>query len=354
MCLVGVANQVSSHFPFIFCGNRDEFEHRGQHVSPLNINDDGILCCIDQGSKGTWVGVHLQSGRFATVTNCRPHIEKRGLKSRGQLIMSALLKPAEEFRKDVLHDAIVNRKLMGGFNLLYGNLHELSHSFHYATNRPFNDKIRAELWNSSSWWDGFDDSGKDSSPESSGRPLKSQSVHVMGNELLGDESIKTRYLKNEIVSEIHRIDERQVISPEECKEAADELADRLASIALGCTNTPYSSGEFLRTFLKDFTEPDRFMNSTKHKKVSSLTILWFAHFLLGCCSVFGICDCDHHNLSTREVANGLAWFGSSSSVSYSSLHNDVLARLCPSNSSIYKAIVNLADSVSNSDPYGSI
>ncbi len=138
MCLVLLALNQSQRFPFVFCGNRDEFFARPSRDAHFWECDSGILAGQDLVGGGTWLGV-TRSGRFATVTNFRqPGPERDDLITRGDLTKSFLLSDVgPESYLSQIHNTANN---YSGFNLLVGNLRTLEKSLWYYSNRENRSK----------------------------------------------------------------------------------------------------------------------------------------------------------------------------------------------------------------------
>ncbi|ORC86038.1 uncharacterized protein TM35_000312240 [Trypanosoma theileri] len=70
MCILAFITQLSQRFPLVLISNRDEALNRA--TQPVCIdNATGLLCAIDSLAGGTWLGLNVNSGRFAVITNCR-------------------------------------------------------------------------------------------------------------------------------------------------------------------------------------------------------------------------------------------------------------------------------------------
>jgi uncharacterized protein with NRDE domain len=88
MCLVSIALDLSSRFPFVLAGNRDEFMARpsarlGWWEAP---GQPAILSGRDLQAGGTWLGL-TASGRLAVLTNVRdPAREDKDAPSRGEIV----------------------------------------------------------------------------------------------------------------------------------------------------------------------------------------------------------------------------------------------------------------------------
>ncbi|MFJ4654524.1 NRDE family protein [Nocardia sp. NPDC088792] len=125
MCLVFVGWQLHPVFALVIAANRDELY--GRPTEPLAWREIGgvrMLCGLDVGSGGTWMGVS-GAGRFGVLTdvvatrNGWPTAQP-GTRSRGQLIpefLASSVTPAQYARR--LADDGVR---YDGFNLLIGDL----------------------------------------------------------------------------------------------------------------------------------------------------------------------------------------------------------------------------------------
>lgn len=88
MCLVSLALDLNSRFPFVLAANRDEFTERptarmGWWDAP---GQPAILSGRDLRAGGTWLGL-TASGRLALVTNVRdPAREDKSAPSRGDIV----------------------------------------------------------------------------------------------------------------------------------------------------------------------------------------------------------------------------------------------------------------------------
>ena len=76
-----------SDFPFVLMHNRDEFFARA--TTSLELHETGLLCATDEASGGTWMGINVNTGQVAALTNvrCAP---VDGCRSRGELVSRVL------------------------------------------------------------------------------------------------------------------------------------------------------------------------------------------------------------------------------------------------------------------------
>ncbi|MDQ0255230.1 uncharacterized protein with NRDE domain [Evansella vedderi] len=125
MCILGVAIKVNKEFPFILVANRDEFYCRSTMHAHFWKETPAILGGIDLEKGGTWLGIK-RNGNIAALTNVREAGNKdMPFQSRGDLVKNYLKNPSsyeKELNKKEQYD---------GFNLLYGNINELT----YVSNR---------------------------------------------------------------------------------------------------------------------------------------------------------------------------------------------------------------------------
>ncbi|KAH3766032.1 NRDE family protein [Pelomyxa schiedti] len=169
MCIIGLCLGVHKLFPFILCSNRDEFVDRGNvGTSPVLNKETGIIAGRDTLKGGTWLGLNTITGLFSAVTNVRSGTAKR---SRGILVSDILgSTPAAEMLK--------YKQEFAGFNLLYGRvLGDSSNpkpALYYATNRDPDH------------------------PDNTTTPTFQDGVFSMGNDILGEETVKVPYLTNGI------------------------------------------------------------------------------------------------------------------------------------------------------------
>ena len=122
MCIAILIRHYSERFPLIVFHSREE--DMARPTSSLGIHDS-ILSAIDIKANGVAaVGLNIQTGRFAVLTNCRykPGINPSGA-SRGELIKRVLLS-----------QEIPNVKYQGFFHLYYGDMFQPDKPLHYISN----------------------------------------------------------------------------------------------------------------------------------------------------------------------------------------------------------------------------
>ncbi len=117
MCLLALALDQSSRFPFVFAGNRDEFFERPASRLAWWAPEEGapaVLGGRDLQAGGTWLGL-TATGRLGVLTNVRePHRMDATAPSRGQIVPQWL-------KGDVSMSSLWPRLAMSGhngFNLL--------------------------------------------------------------------------------------------------------------------------------------------------------------------------------------------------------------------------------------------
>ncbi len=117
MCIVAIAWQLFKELPVVVLSNRDEFLHRPSQKAHHWQN--GIWAGQDEQAGGTWLGMHLQTGRWAVVLNYREVVANKPVfgTSRGRLVTEFLrgtLSPMATARRLPLH-------AYDGFNLVMGD-----------------------------------------------------------------------------------------------------------------------------------------------------------------------------------------------------------------------------------------
>ncbi|KEG12930.1 hypothetical protein DQ04_01321030 [Trypanosoma grayi] len=68
MCILAFVTQLSERFPLVLISNRDELLSRATHPVAVDART-GLLWAADGVAGGSWLGLHVASGRFAVVTN---------------------------------------------------------------------------------------------------------------------------------------------------------------------------------------------------------------------------------------------------------------------------------------------
>jgi uncharacterized protein with NRDE domain len=123
MCLISVASQCSTEYPFVFVGNRDEFHARASAPADWWQDHPDILGGRDLVAGGSWLGIS-RYGQFAVVTN-RPDMPapQQNPLSRGALVSDRL-----KIGNNTVAIAAIDAQLetdsqrYGGFSLLAGNI----------------------------------------------------------------------------------------------------------------------------------------------------------------------------------------------------------------------------------------
>lgn len=130
MCLIGVSIGINKHFPFILCANRDEFYVRETKEAHFWSENPFLIAGKDLEKGGTWLGLSA-SGEIAALTNVRSgEVVNNTSTSRGEII-SSFFNDRNRFGK-----ILEEKETFAGFNLLYGNVHELI----YTTNQAYDDQ----------------------------------------------------------------------------------------------------------------------------------------------------------------------------------------------------------------------
>ncbi len=169
MCHLALALNAHPDYPFVLCSNRDEFSDRP--FSPPRVREDGTLYAMDDRSQGTWLGIHVHNGHFATLTNIGGRGGPGGV-SRGALTRAFVESPSRA-RARLEGGAAYRYK---GFNLLWcENIRAPSPVVSYLSNCDPDNPAPA-------------------------RPPVTRRVHAstpaglvigLGNDLLGDEHVKS-------------------------------------------------------------------------------------------------------------------------------------------------------------------
>ncbi len=132
MCLILFAYQQHPRYPLIVAANRDEFFERP--TAPSDIwPASNILAGRDLRAGGSWMGLNIDNGRFAAVTNVRQFNTNgedggSGARSRGELVSQFLLDDCASH--DYLRKLEQQQGDYSGYNLLVGDHQQL----HYASN----------------------------------------------------------------------------------------------------------------------------------------------------------------------------------------------------------------------------
>ncbi len=123
MCILFIAVKQHPQYPLIIAANRDEFYRRPTKPSGFWAGLDGVLAGKDEQAGGTWMGVS-HSGKVAALTNIRaPQTLMENARSRGELVLDYLV----ENVADTAYLAHLRKsaEAYNGYNLLYGNWHDL-------------------------------------------------------------------------------------------------------------------------------------------------------------------------------------------------------------------------------------
>ncbi|MBF6061994.1 NRDE family protein [Nocardia terpenica] len=127
MCLVLVGWQVHPLYAVVIAANRDEVYRRAaKPVAWREINDFPMLCGLDVGSGGTWLGI-TNRGRIAAVTDVPVvrtglPVTKRGVRSRGVLVPEFLAADVPPARQAPTLASTSTTSDFDGFNLLLGDV----------------------------------------------------------------------------------------------------------------------------------------------------------------------------------------------------------------------------------------
>lgn len=121
MCIALIAHQVHPTYALVIAANRDEFHARPTAVAAWW--PEGILAGRDLSAGGTWLGIR-RSGRVSLLTNYRDgRAREAAPRSRGALVVDALLDPRPAQR--TVGDLLADGDRYQGFNLVAGNPREL-------------------------------------------------------------------------------------------------------------------------------------------------------------------------------------------------------------------------------------
>lgn len=125
MCLILFSFKSHSQYPLIIAANRDEYFHRPTQELYWWAEHPEILAGRDLDGGGLWMGISRR-GRFAAVTNVREGSAATGnYLSRGQLALQYL---TTEMNDHQFHQFLQrSRDRFRGYNLLFGNSHQLQH-----------------------------------------------------------------------------------------------------------------------------------------------------------------------------------------------------------------------------------
>lgn len=127
MCILGVALNVNKKFPFILIANRDESYERPTMHAHFWEDAPYILAGKDLENGGSWLGIS-RDGSIAALTNVREkQLERRSSLSRGELVKNYLQ------NDELFRESIRNKRNYDGFNLLFGNIKELTYISNQTT-----------------------------------------------------------------------------------------------------------------------------------------------------------------------------------------------------------------------------
>lgn len=125
MCILFFAINQHPKYPVVICANRDEFHQRPtqmMHWWPVHETQSPMLAGKDLQAGGTWLGLS-QQGRFSALTNFRqPQLLDKNKKSRGDLVLQALVKTDQKISVQLNESA----HLYNGFNIVFGQLNKLT------------------------------------------------------------------------------------------------------------------------------------------------------------------------------------------------------------------------------------
>ncbi|NNE99806.1 MAG: NRDE family protein [Pyrinomonadaceae bacterium] len=138
MCVIFISIGQIPEYPLLLLANRDEYYERPTEKAEFWEDFPSIFAGRDLVSKGTWLGVS-KTGRIAAVTNYRDPNQKKGTRSRGDLVADFLKAeiPAEEYLKSVQADS----GDYTGFNLIVGEINPERQELFYYSN--IEEKIRS-------------------------------------------------------------------------------------------------------------------------------------------------------------------------------------------------------------------
>lgn len=131
MCLIAFGLRVHPRYPLVLLGNRDEFHDRPARAMHW-WRSPRLLAGRDLRAGGSWLALDA-GGRLATVTNFRePETRRPDARSRGQLVIDALVDGADSLAGRLLAEA----PAYNGFNLLWGNADRFRYASHLAEAPP--------------------------------------------------------------------------------------------------------------------------------------------------------------------------------------------------------------------------
>ncbi|MGI9309382.1 MAG: NRDE family protein [Gammaproteobacteria bacterium] len=136
MCLLALAFNCSTDYPFAFAGNRDEMHGRPSAPAHWWNENSNVLGGRDLEAGGSWLGVS-RTGCFAVITN-RPDVPIPGNepRSRGNLVSEFLITEpdTEQFSAQLTQQATE----YAGFGLVFGSIEKL----HYISQDTVPGKLQ--------------------------------------------------------------------------------------------------------------------------------------------------------------------------------------------------------------------
>lgn len=129
MCLIILAIDQHPDYPFILCGNRDEFHLRPTKQADYWSDVKQIFAGRDLEKGGTWLGV-TTTGKIAAVTNVRDKIDiGTDFLSRGEIVTDFL--KGDVSPKQFIEELKTKEHDYQGYNVIVGEYKD----FHYSSNR---------------------------------------------------------------------------------------------------------------------------------------------------------------------------------------------------------------------------
>ena len=236
MCIVGLAQSLHPHFPFVLVDNRDEDPNRS--TGSIDIRRDEttgfqILSAIDAREGGTWMGYNLTTHNLVVLTNVFGPIQKpHKLVSRGVLVNSILMCPDKLKTmqhvmkiKHVLQPYFENGQSMRGFNVICGNLEGTGEkAMFYMTNR---DENAEEI-------------------ELTVRELERDEIHIVSNSFLND--TKNQLYHNYKLNLLRRL-LKDTLTSDACRNItnSDELVIHLERCITNRLTDYYEGGKIVQS-----------------------------------------------------------------------------------------------------------
>jgi len=134
MCILVIALQCHPTFPFICAHNRDEERDRPSLEDGIET-DTQLLCGRDAQAGGFVLGLHVQHGHFAALTNCRCRVRWISTErtSRGLLV--------EHLASQGPHLAeFVRERKIDPYHVVCGEIFQAIPEVHYFWNTPEDSK----------------------------------------------------------------------------------------------------------------------------------------------------------------------------------------------------------------------